>query len=203
MGTKTVKKALIPFPMDRVASWAPKGWAFSRAMMANTEEFGEGVRVWFAKTPVPPPIIHPKDSSANFIANLGKGHGEGEPYTSEHVLGGDVRLTFADGHEVMVPKMIADNMFEYRPSRRPTLRLLTLDGIKNLEMPMMQAIVANTIHTVDELVVDVLLSDKQVREFLSLGEDVAIRGVRGIWEGEAVVGRGRCTGFSVRCVEAV
>lgn len=207
MSTKTKKRVMIDAAdkLAEIESWAPKGWSFQRAAYATTEEHGEGVRIWFSKKPLeaPQPILK-EDGAQNIMAVLGKPLANLDPQKpSVRYLAGKAGLevTFEDGSKQQIPRQLADLFFDYRPTRRPTLRLLSKKALQGLQPQFLDAVAIGTPFKGEDVIVDVLLSAGEVRELFGLGDNVAITGVRGVWEGEPVPGRGVCTSFAIRCVE--
>lgn len=202
MSTKFKKRVMVDAAekLPEIESWAPEGWKFHRAAYSTTENHGDGVRIWFTKKPVDPPEPVLKDGAVDQIQHLYKRTFK----EARYVQGKDgLELVFEDESTEFLSRQFADLFFDYRPTRRPTLRLLTRDQLKGLSQQIMDATARGTEYSGDDVVVDVLLSQAECRELFSLGENVIIEGVRGHWQGEPVPGRGICTGFSLRCVAAV
>lgn len=80
--------------------------------------------------------------------------------------------------------------------RRPTLRLLTLDQMKTLPLQLVAQVAAGAGRIVEEVLIDCIIQEKQLRELFSLGENVRVLGVRGDWDKDTQ----RCKGFFLRCV---
>jgi len=88
--------------------------------------------------------------------------------------------------------------------RRPKLRLMDLGSVKAMrENPGLldKFMKAYAGQRLDDMVIDVLLTDAQARELFGLGANVVIESVKGDWEGKPKPGHGKCKGFALRCRE--
>lgn len=187
----------------------PEGWKFLRAARTRTENHGDGVRVWFANVPVPPPTIHVKADrvEGKLVPRKDIEAIWGKPFVSAAYVQGSaaIDITLEGGVVQRLERRLAESLFDFRPARRPKLRLLTLEQSKGLTRQVLKlAAVAAAIPEAgkpEHVLIDVLLSDAQAREFFGLGDRVEVRGVRGQWKGEPLAGRGVCEGFLLRCVE--
>ena len=123
-----------------------------------------------------------------------------------HVLGGAIRIEFQDGYgkdptvpHLELPKPVGDYYFAHTPARHPNIRLLS----RNDRVPyqMLDLAARGTGKGPLDVTLDCLMSLAECHEFFELGDNVTLDGVRGIWEGEPIIGRGVCKGFHLRCRE--
>lgn len=200
MSTKTVKKTLVSnaAALEKICAWAPKGWKFHRATYTTVDNGDKGVRVFFENKPIGAPVLKlKKEAESAFPRKVAK---------IEYLQGeATVKLTFDDGTDATVASAMVGSMVDLIPERRPKIRLLTPKQLQDHELlDLLIRAKSETSGSPREMVMlDVLIPDATIRELFSLGENVAIQGVRGDWKGEPIAGRGVCSGFSVLVREAV
>lgn len=204
--------------ISQIESWAPDGWVFFRASYAHMTVMREKRLLGFVRRvpkqlrgveiglchksqPVEPPALILKEQYRDLIQSLSAG---GRFIRADFGQGKRTTLLEFEGGNLELPDAIARPMFDLVAQRRSKRMGLTVDELKKIrdayvELP--QVLMPPGGGRPTDTILYVMLQDKEVRELFNLGSNVEVRGVRGEWQGEPIVGRGICTGFSIRCVE--